>query len=272
MNTRHRLFNTLTAIAGLTLMLALPTWAPAATVTLVDDTFSDGTTTAGTDPLSLNWTRAVSTLSITTNDSVFNSNALTLSAGSFGVTAANLPSTVSLADLGDTITLAFDFHFTGTISNVAAAFRIGLMDYASDANGSAYYVTLGSGTNTSAYFWRNNVAAISGSDQTSLPLSGTYLGVNDKTNKHTASLSVTRTATGVDIVAIIDGATLTTSDASAAAITSFDGLRVGLGSSSPIGFSLDNVVVTYATAIPAPAALPAGLALLGGIGLSRRRR
>lgn len=250
----------------------------AATINLVNDDFSDGGLTNGTDLLDAVWTSSGQStnnpISVAAFDSAGNtSNALfknnTNAGMTFNVVKGAFTNTTALS-IGDSITLAFDLRFTATPGASGAGLRIGL-----GTSTTTELFQLGTGGTASGNFAHYNVAdttAGTGSVTfTPVPLSTTSI---TNTLAHTFSLTLTRTgSTSLDFSTTIDGVSVTSSSG-ATSISAFTFNRILVGEGTPVmKYNLDNVNVFITTAIPEPStyAAFAGLVALGLVAFKRTR-
>ncbi len=197
-----------------------------------------------------------------------------------------LPSAVDL-QVNETISLSFRFRYVNNgTSNTATfnGFRFGLEDSATTAisgdndtnsdNDRGYYAGLGfsGSTPTTSQIFYNEAGGLSqilsGNDRASITASAnTGTGPNDN-NVHTASLSVKRTATAIQLSLVVDGGTPITGSSSTNMRTRFDELAFGGGfTTTGQAYMVDDVVVSY---VPEPALI--GLVTLAFPLMARRRR
>jgi hypothetical protein len=263
-------------------------------VVLVNDPFTDGGRTNGADAQDIAWwhTGAVGTFQVQTDPST-SSSALLRQPGStfsrfvgfFNGTSGS-PSAQSLA-LGDSITLSFDLRYTAVPSTSNNGLRFGLYnsnltrqadDFAGNA-GNNFNGRLGdagyyAGLNFGAAGATNN-AIFREADTDGSPLGGSeVIGLGSgfasaviDTNVHNLALTVTRTATGVNVGYSFDNGTAITRSDTVQNTTAFDAIYIGHGNDST-AFYVDNVNVAF-TAIPEPSSIAA---IVGIAGLALRRR
>ena len=268
--------------------------------TIAYDPFTDGGRTDGTDSLDVNWYRLANTTTLTVGaDGVFGSTALTYApGGTFRPIVALLPSTVSLTTLGDYIELTFRFRFASTPGNQAGGLRFGFESdngtvvtgdentfadpgaaspvYTNPSkNDIGYYFNLSTGTTVAHQVWRENggtAAPLGGTDRVQLGADATTPTFAADTLAHTGALRITRTATGVDIAAGIDGTTyITRSDTAAGFYTNFNEVLFNTANNN-ISLVLDNVQVDAVVAVPEPSTWALLAAGLTGAIIALRRR
>ena len=185
--------------------------------------------------------------------------------GFFDSVFANMP-TVSLNQTYDQITFKADVQvfagdYTGAnIDDVTDGIRIAISDSTNSDMGYGMFIATGTASS-------NTLREMSG-------LSGTVIGSAlaldvDESGFATIIIQLLRTDAGVLISASIDGNEFIAFEDTTSAFTSFDTLGFTVADSDH-GLKIDNVSVVYEF-IPTPAALPAGLALIGLIAARRRR-
>jgi hypothetical protein len=280
--------------ASLLLGAALSMPALGATV-LVNDPFTDGGRTNGTDPQDIAWWSVGSGSSLTVSvDPVTTSSALNNQMGGFtrfvgffdGPGGSNTPQSLAV---GDSIKLSADIRYVSVPGNVNNVFRMGLGNsqgtrQANDFFGSSptfndrvgdasYYVGLnfGAALPTVDAIYREvdtDGSPLAGPDV--LPVGAFFDSALIDIAVHNVALTITRTASGVDIAYQFDNGTAITRTDTAQLTTAFDAIYFSKGNSAT-QFYVDNVNVTY-TPIPEPgtAALAGGLAMAGLV--ARRRR
>ncbi len=247
---------------------------------IVNDQFNDGDRAQTTPGLGagtggeteIPWFQDASTVSmVTDNTSPLSGSAMQFSGGATVGTFGTGASNVTLG-VGDSIALSVAFRFTAAgTANV----RFGLYNDngtpASDVTeaGAPYtgdrgylFIVTQAGTNNNYTREIDNTGALAGgTDQTNFAQSGTHPALG--TTGHTAVLTLTRTATGIQINGTVDGNSYgTVNDNTGSIITSFG--QVVLSASSIVAF--DNVTVTT---VPEPAT--AGLLGAGALTLLARR-
>lgn len=262
-------FGSLAALAaGLT--------SQAATINLLNDDFSDGGLSDGTDLLDAVWTSSGQAsnnpVSVAAFDSAGNtSNALfknnTNAGMTFNVVKGAFTNTTALG-IGDSITLAFDFRFTATPGASGAGLRIAL-----GTSSTTELFQLGTGGTASGNFAHYNSAdTTAGTGSVTFTPSPVPTTSITDTLAHTFSLTLTRTgSTSLDFSSTVDGVTVTSSSG-ATSISAFTFNRVLIGEGSPVmKYTLDNVNVFITTAVPEPSAY-AALAGLAALGLAAFKR
>lgn len=277
-------------IPFLTVLLAMPSLSFSAII--VSDPFDDGGFTDGADASDTGWFKNTTDSAISVvNDVAMGGNALNFNTNpAFRATTAAIP-TSTLVNNGDFIKLSFSFRYTATPANVVGGIRFGIYnnpvaladtgDDVSPGSGNTatgYYVNFTSGTtaSTATAFAGHEIiresgtvsGILGGTDRTSLglpPASG--LGVTD-TSVHTASLLITKTATGYTLVGQLDGNSLANGTTTTTLYNGFNTIGISTaGNESDL--LIDNVVVDF---VPEPSS-----AILAGAGalafaLRRRRR
>jgi hypothetical protein len=266
-------------------------------VVLVNDPFTDGGRTNGTDAQDIAWwqTGANGTYQVQT-DPVTSSNALlrqptngfTRYVGFFNGTTG--PNTAQSLAVGDSLSLKFDFRYVSLPTNAANGLRFGLFnsqgtrqadEFAGNAgnnfNGrlgdAGYYVGLNFGSNAagSGVIFRETDAdgGPTGGGEV-VGLGGGFNSVVIDTAVHSLTLTIKRiSATSTDVTYQYDNTTAVTRNDSTQNTAAFDAIYIGQGSDfSP--FYVDNVNVTY-TAVPEPTSV-AVLGLAGLFLTSRRRQ
>jgi hypothetical protein len=231
--------------------------------TRIDDKFDSSGATPGddaNDPTDAAWSGINATRSVVADPTGFNSgNALSVvtSGGTFDTNLAGF-STAALA-VGDTLTYSMKFRLGST--PVAGSFRFGLQSTSGTVG--TYEFDINTGSTAGVAIGKRPSAAVSGSDESALTITGSpSASINDQL-PHFISLSVARTASSVNLTAQYDGNTYTATD-STSPLVSFNQVDMGQGGTS-MTFLIDNVLV------PEPASMSVmGLAALGL--LARRRR
>jgi len=202
-----------------------------------------------------------------------------------------LPGTVSLANVGDTVSASFNFRFlnpdTATDSN--SSFRFGLHgsngtpvtgDNQTDSdNDQGYYVQIGDAAQTAGNLMYREGGGqgtiTNGNDRGAPTASGGVAAITD-TNFHTALLTITRdTATTMQVSLKIDAAATVTGSFTTL-YTSLDEISFANGFSSPtLSYAIDNLVIDASNFTPVPEPSTVGLAAAGIIGawtVFRRRK
>lgn len=237
------------------------------------------TFTSGTE----GWHRYGSaTLLSTASDATFGTgNSLQIPAGT---TAAIYNFSGVTLGLGESLSIAFDFHFVGSAGTQGPRLFFGNQgnpsaNVATDAD-TSYYTGIGtSSPSNSNYVFNGGTGAgvsIAGSGNT-LPMVGTgTLAIND-VNSHHIVYTITRnngyydfltTITDADGVSNLQQKSLSGSGVAAAAtsnLTTFNTVGLLQGASGGSSYAIDNVSI-----VPEPSAVLLGG--LGALGLLRRRR
>ncbi|HSI08406.1 MAG: hypothetical protein ACAH89_02905 [Rariglobus sp.] len=258
------------------------------------DGFTDGSRTDnGADPDDTAWYStgvAGSALSVVSDAVIGSGNAIKLTAtsNSQGL-VGRLPSSISLDD-GESISLVFDWRFTGTVNiNQAARLRFGLYNAGgthttSDANtttrgnDAGYYGQtnpgLSSATGTSLVREASGNELLGGTGASTI--GGTGGSVNGGTAAHTAYLTITRSGSTLVATVSIDGQPAATGTDSSPLTYTFDevAFSIGLGNyTTPSPLVIDNVEVTLTSAnaigggtVDNPAQGPAPAYGIGGAG------
>jgi len=260
------------SILGWVALCALCGPARADVVTHISDDFSDGlrTKTGATDT---NWWRTNGTLSVVSGQLEW------ASPGTFQAITGDVP-TSTLVQAGDTIELTFNFRFAAAPGTQASGFRFGIYNQsgtaatdvaASTDNDKGYFANISTGA-TMAHQVRRETGAtlpiIAGTDFTQIGANNTTSPGITGTLDQNASIKIIKTASGVNIVASVNGTEyLNVVDASPVTLT-FDEVAFGSASNSQT-LLFDNVVVTF-SAVPEPSSLI--LVAAGGACLWTRRR
>lgn len=202
-----------------------------------------------------------------------------------------LPTTISLVNPNDYITLSFSFRFLneGTASSNVGGFRFGL-EYSNgtpvtgDGQGNisdfdkGYYTQIGVNSTppgSGAVFFNEGggiAPTLGGTDRMAINATTNGLSVNDNA-VHTASFTISLvTATSVKLTMTIDGNTVqTNADSTTTVRPIFDEIIFGDGFvSSPVNYNLDNIQVT--SNVPEPGSISLLLASSLALGMVRRRR
>jgi hypothetical protein len=262
-----------TAMASLLTAGLLATSAIAAPITLVNDPFTDGGRTNGTDPQDIaffnsGFTGGGSSFGVE-NDPVLASNALRTVPGTFTfVKFVGFFDAVTLA-AGDSLTLSFNYRVESA-PNQASALRFGLLNSAGTRQTSDGSSTLAGVTRTddSGYGIATNIGATGSNTTTNRePAGDDTLGgsnftpfgsnaasvVHDPNTVYSATLTLARTATGLDLSGSLAGVTIPVRSDATPVTSTFDQIAFGTGNAS-FNFSIDNVSVTT-TAVPEPTAM-----------------
>ena len=237
---------------------------------IVSDTFDVGVSpTVGDDPddpLDIAWTPSrppgnpsyglfLETLSGLPGDSLRNVDGLLKYRASLG----QLPAAVTLASVGDTLSLQVDFKYRSRNANVPDAYRLGLFD----SSGAGYFFRFGNGTQRQIAITKDDGTGFT-MDDTGLTdlITATDASVPSftYTSAYDLGIELSRTAAGLHVTATVDDYSLTYEDTAAPQFV-FDTVASGSGDTN-IDWHIDNVVVDATVApVPEPAALAAaGLA------------
>ena len=210
-------------------------------VVLLQDAFNGTAADDTAEALDAAWSG--STLSTASDSALGGGNALNIDGTTYAGANASFSGRSLLHD-GDLLKLSFDFRYTQTPANLAAGFRFGLFN----DSGDGFVVHHGTGGNGS---WSINDDG--GSDGSfgfgglSGVTSGTKASLNDQA-KHTVSLLLRKTSTGMTITATVDGVSLGGSDTTPSALD-FDRVLISNGNMTA-DFRVDNVRVEAFQLIP----------------------
>jgi hypothetical protein len=276
--------------------------SPVVAATIVSDPFSDGERTqasATPDAKGIPWyvispASNSATLVVADDPTLGSGNSLQLANENAGNSIRGIgkfaasPQTL-VTNTGDKAILTVDFRLSNNVASTNGL-RIGLANsngsvMTADQNGNSsangvndfsysLAINTGSATAGSNFFTEDGTvpSILGGGDYTQITTAGTQISIND-TAKRTLIFTLTKTATGVSLEAVIKnsaGATLTTLTATPTnAFTAFDEIAFGNGTATTAGINIDNVDLTT---VPEPAALTtAGLAGLLFLGRRRQR-
>lgn len=210
-----------------------------AQVTLLDDTFDSTSATPlndDNDPWDITWTGYGASLSQANDEIIGSGQALNFDAtSSFANLRGNFAGR-SLAKIGDTLRLDFDFRFTQSPANNFAGFRFGLFNSSGDGFGAHH------GTGGGGQFSVIEGVAGFGSGTYSTLASVSKASLADQT-AHTATLTLKRSATGVQVTSLIDGVAVSSADSSPVT-TIFDTISIGNGAVTT-DFRVDNVRLRF---------------------------
>jgi hypothetical protein len=271
---------------GLCLLMILMS-LPVLAATVVSDPFTDGGRTDGVDAQDVAWWKAYNSTTAFTLD-VENDGVLGSSLHYKNVTTdvrrravANF-TPQSLTNLGDKITLSLDFRLA-SLPPYVDTIRFGLFDAGSSlltadtlsggtatiVNGDVGYFTgLGAGAlQSTLYEEKGTETLMGGTDQKNWDRV-TDFGISD-TLKHTASLILTLTSTGVSMDVVVDTVTVLTGVDTDGSVVTFNQIAIG-GSTiyTALDIFVDNVKVDF-TPIPEPATL--SIFALGALAALRRK-
>lgn len=209
---------------------------------IVDDSFTDGGLTNGTDALDIPWYSMASTAVLgvgafnssgnTTSSLVLN-NTRSGNTGPFPYLKGGSYLIPALA-VGQSATLSFSFRITGTIPSSGSALRFAL-----GSGSSTYALTFGTGTSAGGGLTKYGPDIVSGTG-TSLATGGS-IAINDN-SPHTFSMTLTRSSTGLSVSASVDTATMSGSETGVSNFT-FDRVVLGQGGVDNLDLTIDNVKV-----------------------------
>ena len=253
------------------------------------DGFTDGTLVGGADNSGLAWYRRSSnqTIAIANDAGIGSGNALQLTIN--GTTnqidraVIGVFSNFTLVNVGDQISLAFDFRFLATPTvNTADGLRFGFYNSNGTAltgsgttdsdNDFGYQASIGTGSTMGYSLFKEQNTVVGGLgadavDRNPLSPSVSNMAAIGDTLKHSLLFTIAKTASGVSFSTSVDGTLLGAGVDTSSPYLTFN--EVVFNHGTPQGYAVDNVVVT-ATTIPEPAT--AGLIGLGLVGLLFRRR
>ncbi len=231
---------------------------------ILDDGFTDGGRSNGTDALDANWySIGVAGTGLTVVDDsagIGSGNALKLTpTATFQGMVANLPSSVTLSD-GDTVTLYFDWRFTGTTNlNQGARLRFGLYNSGGTLTAGDNVTTvrtndtgycgytnpgLASSNSTSACREPSGDEITMGSNLVAIGTAGA--SINGGTIAHNAMISISRSGSTLNLTVSIGGQTAATATDTTPLTYTFDEIAFSNGGgSTPSPLILDNVQVDY---------------------------
>ena len=251
----------------------------AAAEIIVSDTFDVGASpTIGDDPddpLDIAWTTSkppgnpsyglfLEILSGLPGDSLRNVDGLLKYRASLG----QLPAAVTLASIGDTLSLQVDFKYRSRNANVPDAYRLGLFD----SSGAGYFFRFGNGTQRQIAITKDDGTGFT-MDDTGLTdlITATDASVPSFTNSSAYDLGIelSRTAAGLQVTATVDDYSLTYEDTASPQFV-FDTVASGSGDTN-IDWHIDNVLVD-ATVVPVPEPSALALAAVASLGLLVRSR
>ena len=213
---------------------------------VANDTFDTTSATGGNesnDAQDITWEGA--TLGVVADTTLATGNALNVDVGGTfgGVTGEFDPRT--LTDVGDTLKLSFDFRYTAAPPANSNGFRFGLFN----SNGDGFGVHNGTG-GTSGYFLMEDYGADGGfgaGGTVSTIATGSRPSLNDPL-KHSATLTLKKTATGVLVTSVVDGTGVSTTDTSPV-VSTFNTISIHNGNITA-DFRLDNVKVEFTNNLP----------------------
>ncbi|MGC4016014.1 MAG: autotransporter-associated beta strand repeat-containing protein [Luteolibacter sp.] len=208
---------------------------------VANDTFDTSSATAGNDAndsLDMSW--EAGTLTLAADTTLATGNALNVDvSGTFGGVLGEFDSR-NLADTGDVLKLSFDFRYTVAPPANSNGFRFGLYN----SSGDGFGVHNGTG-GTGGYYLIEDYGADNGYGSgatVSTITSGSKPSLNDQL-KHSASLTLKKTATGITITSVVDGSSVSTTDTSPVTAV-FNTISIHNGNITA-DFRLDNVKVEF---------------------------
>lgn len=281
----------LSAACGLPILLPLA----ASAITVVNDTFEENVhpnafrTVPALTGIPFYSSRATNTNPMAiASDTTFGSRALVVEATEQQIVAP-LGGTISLANLGDTLTLSFKVRITNYSSTTVlnSGFRFGIHGSGGTPvtgdnfgtviqNDSGYGVISGineaPGTGATVFNEGASADTILGGTRTFLTSSAAGANFTDGL-AHTFSLTLTRAASSINFSLSFDGGTAITGSNSTNIRTSFDELSFSTGyGTSVFGFAIDDVLLEASNFTPIPEPAVAGLAGFGLLLLLKRRK
>ena len=226
-----------------------------------------------------------------TNDATFGSTALTVTATSGYQIISPLGGSISLATIGDTLTLSFRLRFTNTPTADASAFRFGIHSSAGTPvssdnfgttvadNDQGYYGLVGATTAPTTGATLFNEAGgtppiLAGGDRATITTNTAGPAISDML-AHTVSLTITRTSASVmSFSYVFDGGAAITATNSTNLRTSFDEIVFTNGFTTPAlaQYNIDDVLLEASNFTPIPEPAAAGLAGIGLLVMLLRRR
>lgn len=249
----------------------------AAAEIIVSDTFDVGASpTVGDDPddpLDIAWTLSkpsvsgrglvLETLNGLPGDSLRNEDGSLKYRASLG----HLPAAVTLASIGDTLSLQVDFKYRVS-GNVPDAYRLGLFD----SSGAGYFFRFGNGTARQIAITKDDGTGFTMDDEGLTDLiTATDASVPSftSTSAYDLGIELSRTAAGLQVTATVDDYSLTYEETASPQFV-FDTVASGSGDTN-IDWHIDNVLVD-ATVVPVPEPSAVALAGVASLGLLVRSR
>ncbi len=245
---------------------------PLSAAIVANDTFdvagSTGVDDGATDPLDLGWTASNDgTLTVGNRPAFGGSNAMKNQGGApYRRNQADLLSTVSLANVGESIFLSLDLETNNAagLPDAQQGYSLGL----SDGTNGGYFFWIASGTSGGLTIVKDDGSGpfANGAGEMNLATGGTG-SINTNATAYTLTLGLTRTVNGIMIDADFEGLSNITFEDTSGIFTEFSTIHNGTGNHS-IDWYVDNAVVNV---VPEPSAVGLlGLGILAG--LARRRR
>jgi len=212
------------------------------------------------------------------NGSDSGSLALKLTTSGTNQSALGTMPSLTLANIGDSISLSFSFRFDATPGDNAAGFRFALSNSRgtpSTADDNGYYISISTGaaTKTHQIFRENGGTApyLGGGDRTAIGATNSTASNITDTVQHTGMLVLTKSgASGTTISASIDGTSYFASVTDSSGLFTFDEIGISSANTSR-NIWFDNVIVTSA-AVPEPSSIFLVLAAGSGFLLRISRR
>lgn len=229
----------------LSLSLTICFVAKLSSAVFVDDSFSDGGITNGSDPLDTAWTKlsangAVGAIAFDTTGNASTAFRFDPGVSNWGI-AKGGNFTSSALSVGQSLVLSFNFRLanSGALAANASALRFGL-----GSSSQSFAFVFGVAANGGALV-EYPVDVVSGTS-TNLGAAGTLFNINDKL-PHVFTLTLTRTAANVlGLSGNVDGSHVFTASRSGVSNFTFDRILVGEGNSANV-FHIDNVLVSSST-------------------------
>ena len=178
-----------------------------------------------------------------------------------------LPAAVTLASVGDTLSLQVDFEYRVSV-NALDAYRLGLFD----SSGAGYFFRFGNGTARQIAITKDDGTGFTMDDEGLTDLiTATDASVPSftVTSAYDLGIELSRTAAGLWVTATVDDYSLTYEDTASPQFV-FDTVASGSGDTN-IDWHIDNVLVD-ATVVPVPEPSALALAAVASLGLLVRSR
>jgi len=252
----------------------------AAAQIVLDEHFTDGTLSFGSDPNDGNFLRqggTSQTIGIVTDNVIGGGNALAYSNQTNGTLfIGQLQTPATLVFIGQTIDFSFDFRFTSLPSTPnSSIFRFGLYNHIGSAPSdggsetnpdSGYIYDFGAGGSAGDVGWAKESGGsdsiLGGSGAASIPegtITPVAVDIND-TLAHHVLCEFALTASGLSLLTVFDGQPVDSATDSTP-FTSFNEVAFRLFG-GPAAVNYDNLVVQIAVPEPSPALVTVGAALL----------
>jgi PEP-CTERM motif len=258
---------------------------------VLNEHFTDGTLSFGSDPQDGNWLRqggTSQTIGIVTDNVIGGGNALAYANqinGTLFIGQMQTPAVLGL-NLGDQVQFSFDFRFTTLPSpSDSSIFRFGLYSHSGSAPtdggtetnpDSGYLSNFGAGGSAGDAGWGKESSGgdsiCGGGGAAALPGSITLIPVdiNDTLAHHVLS-TITRTASGISFATFFDNQQVDSATDNSSPFTSFNEVAFRLTGQASVNY--DNIIVQI-VAVPEPsvfALLGAGCALMLGAARKKAR-